>query len=129
MAITYTIKNDGSLVHAIGTGELSTEDSLAYIRSLAGEENLKVPHDTLLDLNDISTISVQEEDLKKISDLIQTNPAKLSARKFAVVAHQSKIFALGNSYQNLEKSFDENTIVFNDIKTAIAWLGITSLDE
>jgi hypothetical protein len=123
--IDFKLEREGTFVSAHATGTLSLEDFVSMQKEMRSNKDLKDPHDTLLDVREVSDIQISEKDLKTISQGLTSGSKKLGARKLAIVAHEDLAFLLGSKYGIVEKGVSETVIVFVSIDVARTWLGFT----
>ena len=125
MSLKYKLEREGTLVLAKATGALSVEDFMSMQEKMFSDVDLKVPHDTLLDVRDVSDIQISEDDLYIIAQGLTSGPKQLGARKLAIVASEELAFLLGKKYGLVDKGVSETVIVFVNIDVARTWLGLS----
>ncbi len=125
MPIIYHLEKEGTIVSAQATGILSLEDFMSMQKEMISDMDLRDPHDTLLDVRDVSDIQMTEKDLSTIAQSLTSGPKKLGARKLAIVASEELAFLLGKKYGIVEKGVVETVIVFVNIDVARTWLGLS----
>jgi hypothetical protein len=122
--IEYTLEKDGGAVIAQATGVINLESFMNLRKALIADENLRDPHNTLLDARNVSHIEITEEDLVEIAKGLTSGPKKLGANRLAIVARKEQAFDLGKKYRAVEKGVEENVVVFYNISVARTWLGL-----
>lgn len=121
MPITYTVLDDGTLVHTKVSGVLAEEDVLAHESALVNDPAVKPGFRELFDARQITGLEVTEETILEIARIDQENPAKMSRSKSAVVTADEEAFR----WQRLFNPAESKTVIaFSNINTARTWLGI-----
>jgi hypothetical protein len=123
MPIEYHLEKNGALVVATATGVINLKSFMDMAEAMRADENLRDPHDTLLDARKVSRIELTEEELSEIAKGLTAGPRKLGANRLAIVAKEEQAFQLGRKYKTIEKDVQENVVVFYNLDVAQTWLG------
>lgn len=124
MPIEYKLKHNGTVVLARATGTLTLDDFLTMQKQLNADPFLQTPHKTLLDVRNVATIQIEEDDLKKIAQSLTAGQKRLGAEQLAIVATTAQAFRLGKKYGETPKDVKEIVVVFSNLDVAQIWLGI-----
>lgn len=124
MSLEYELQENGKIVIAHATGVLTLQDFISMAENMKRDDDLRDPHNTLLDVRSVSEVRLTDEDLQTIADGLTSGSRKLGARKLAIVATKEQSFNLGNKYQHVTKGVSETVIVFYSAETARTWLGL-----
>lgn len=123
MPLEYEVLEEGTLVHAVASGNFLLEDCLAYERAVAQDERVRAGYRELYDVSAVESFSFDPEDMSSIAEASASNPKDRPGRRVAIVVNSSEGFQLARLYRDLTAEL-ENVIVFNDEATARIWLGV-----
>jgi len=126
MALTYSIKLDGSLILAVARGTVTYQDVLDYVTSLTSDECIKPGMKELIDLRAADKTEVTSSGLLGVAMFTALHKEKLRGTKCAMVAGKDLAFGLAKTYQAYSESegIEVDRRVFTDFDEACEWLGI-----
>lgn len=124
MPVEYKLEKNGTIVVAQASGVLTLDSFKALQKALNADEELRSPHNTLLDVRFVDSVELTEQDLATIAQSLTAGRKKLGAEKLAIVARDEQAFVLGDKYGTVEKGVEEHVIVFVHMEVARQWLGL-----
>ena len=124
MGITYRIDKARGITVVLWDKLVTSEQFLAHVRTLLADAEW--PPQQRLHLCDLRQASIDasidEACLKSAADLYGTKREKISTMKVAIVAGEA--FAKSKQFERFMSPYSATVIVFNNIETACAWLGV-----
>lgn len=127
MPIKYELANDGCFIHAVASGEVSSEELVAYEIAHASDERIKSPLSELLEIQPGAFCNLTQDDVAAIFDSRkQPGRASLTHRCAVVVSPgDTHAWNLARFYEGMAMLHSpEIMIVFGDRNTAKSWLGV-----
>jgi hypothetical protein len=123
MGIVYHIDREEGITYVVWDGIVGAEQWLSHVQQLLSDPDW--PTARGLHLTDLRTCNldstIDESILEKGAGMFGNHP-KISAVKAAIVAHNAFHKAL--LYERFLLRFKPSVIVFHDLETAGAWLGV-----
>ncbi|MBI3845167.1 MAG: hypothetical protein HY292_11085 [Planctomycetes bacterium] len=128
MGIAYRIDLDRGVTFVLWDKRVTAVEFLAHVRKLISDSEW--PPAKRLHLCDLrhATLdaSIDEAKLKEAADLYGTKREKIAMMKIAIVAGDA--FAKSTLFERFVSHYGPTVIVFNNLETACAWLGIAVSD-
>ena len=124
MPITYTVLPEHSALLVKAEGVVDLRQFIGHLSSLADDPAVPADHVTLLDARRVTVLQLSEEDIVAISAFTAAHPARIIARKLAIVVLKSSESRLARQYERLASQCQETTIVFFNTAAACRWLGL-----
>ncbi|MBN2226542.1 MAG: hypothetical protein JW763_04185 [candidate division Zixibacteria bacterium] len=128
MPLRYQVSTDGFYVRATCYGILTSEDVIAYIQKLMEDDRVKPGFRQLFDVSGVEDAMIAPDQYKSVTDVVLGNPKKGKNNMLAIVAGTGKVYLKARQYEVATSPHIENAIVFNSIRTAEIWLGVTDLE-
>ena len=124
MPIDHEILNDGEMLISIATGVLSGDDLADHIFWQINQlgETLNKDYQHVFDTTSADDVAMDEDDMKRISQIILTYGKERGKTAIALVAVHPEIRKLSYYYKSLSEITDTITEVFSDRLEAENWL-------
>jgi hypothetical protein len=127
MPITYSVKLDGKLIHAVGEGIITTDDLTEFFKAQSQDERIKPGMLALGDLRKVTDDSqVATEGIWEFVKSQKLKPNTFQARKRALLVSRESIEAtcfVVEALTTLEQVQIESK-TFYSLDEACQWLGI-----
>lgn len=128
MPIDYQIRHDLRLVWATAHGIVRAEDLFEYQRTVWGRPDVSGYHE-LVDMSAVEDIPAPTpEGIRALAATSASMDPPVAHHKFAIVAPDDFVFALGRMYQThrgLVHGSSKEVSVFRTLPSALAWLGVS----
>ncbi len=124
MPITYAVSDDGSFVWATVIASLTPEELFKYEQKTAKDERIRPGFRELFDVTQTDQVQVSKETMEQVRNLSAMNPKKGSGNQLAIVA-RGESFDHARYYEQIATPQLQNVIVFNNLNTALIWLGVS----
>jgi hypothetical protein len=131
MPIEYKVSPDGNFIHAIASGQVTSQEFVDYEIAHAIDKRIKSPVSELLEIRINAFRNVSRDDIAAVFE----------RRKEMVIPHTRHrcaiVVSIGDSHAwNLAKFYEgmaalhspEAVIVFGDLELAKVWLGIEFIE-
>ena len=123
MSNAYTIYKEEGLVFEVWAGKISKEELIHHVIKHINDPALPAAPKLLVDISAASfDHSIGEKEIDEFVNLYRERRDKLAGAKVAVVATHD--FDRAKKYERKAITLSIDVIVFNEIGTACAWLGI-----
>jgi len=124
MPIDQEISNDGKMVISTSTGVITGQDLADHMFWLINQFGISIYSDYqhLFDTVAADRVDINEEDMKRISQIILTYGQGRGKISTAIVAAQDDIRKMAYYYKLLSEVTDITVEVFDDRSEAEAWL-------
>jgi len=128
MPITYTVHNEGNLVHAIASGTVTDSDLLDYETAFANDDRIMSGSDVLFEIKPDSIVTITDNGMLKIIEQRENLAKKAKFYRCAIVisGKNRQIWKMAQRYKKINESkfTDVITILFSAVGVAQKWLGI-----
>lgn len=128
MPVTYSVKNNGTFVHAVATEPLTTEHVCEFQDALWQDDRVKPGYKLLFDESQILESRIDAQGLETIVAREKSEQAKRPA-KLAIVAGPGSAFPRALEYEKMISPDTERVIVFHNREIAMHWLGMPESDH
>jgi hypothetical protein len=128
MSVTYTIHNEGHLVHAIASGRVIDKDLLGYEISIANDDRIVPGSDVVFEIKPDCVVTITGEGMQKVIERREALAKKRKSYRCAIVIPY-KNRQLWETAQYYKKKNELKfpgivTVLFSDMGVAGEWLGI-----
>jgi len=106
---------------------LRAEEVLDYETAIATDDHVKPGFKELVDVSGITQANITDDDFRKIRDLMKAGDKRTPKNRLAIVVSKDSSFRNARYFEQLVESLI-TVIVFNNLQTAIIWLGRTEKD-
>ncbi len=127
MSLTYGVSADGSFVYAVAGGHLRPEDVLEYETAISADDRVKRGFKEIVDVSGITEASITADDFQKVRDMMRASGKRTRRNRLAIVVSRDSSFKNARYFEQLVDP-ELTVIVFNNIQTAMVWLGVTEKD-
>ena len=127
MAITYEVLNGGHFIHAIASGEVSSEEFIQYEIDHAIDKRIKSPVAELFLIKPNACKHITQDDMRKILERRRAIERPPTPHACAILVSSEDVHAwrLAKFYEGMVTlHYPESVIVFGDEHTARIWLGV-----
>jgi hypothetical protein len=119
MPCSYRIDKERRLVIGVGTGTVTKEDIILYLRSMQNDDAFDSHYDKIEDTRNVTELKVNNVDLQEISQIIILDK---SARR-ALVASRDLLFGVSRMFEAYRGSEQEGNFgVFRNKDEALQWI-------
>ncbi|MDJ0829038.1 MAG: hypothetical protein QNI92_04240 [Desulfobacterales bacterium] len=122
MPVEFAVDQTGTFVHAKATGTLTEEDLQIYEKSTLEDERIAIGFWELFDASELIESNLNTRGLKRIAQMVRSNPKRNEASNLAIVVSKASTFDDARVFERIVSKF-QNVIVFNSVNTARMWLG------
>jgi len=122
--VSYTVSTDGSFVWATVIASLTPEELYEYEQKTAIDERIRPGFRELFDVTQTDQVEVTKETMEQVRNLSAVNPKKGKGNQLAIVA-RGQSFDHARYYEYITAPNLQNVIVFNNLNTALLWLGVS----
>jgi hypothetical protein len=129
MPITYTVHNEGQLVHAIASGAVADNDPVDYETAFANDDRIILGPDVVFVIKPDSIVTITDNGLLKVIEHKENLAKKAKFYRFAIVTSgiDRQIWDMAQFYKimmNKLKFPGVVALVFVSLRAAQKWLGL-----
>ncbi len=124
MPISYSVKNRGRFIHVVASGAITPAELLEYQQALGEDE--RIDHGNNCELFDATKAvgsDISQEALQVMAERLRESPEAFGSERVAIVINGAENYEKARYYEELVAE-TENIIVFNEVSTALTWLGV-----
>lgn len=121
MPIEYVVEEANNVVYATGTGIVSDEDFLDYVRRFLADARIRPGYRELVDLTRATKGAISPGLFDRIAQMDREQPGQQLGSRTAIVVPDSESFLLASAYGLKAQA---PVIVFSNLDVARTWLGL-----
>jgi len=120
MPITYEVRDGGTFVYTLATGEIANQDLLDYQAAVLSDPRVMPGFDELFDAITAFEAGLSKEAIEQMIEVDSEHVEKLRRGKCAIVVRSG--FELARHFEQTHGG-PHNVVVFHNLDVALVWLG------
>lgn len=137
MPVTYSILENGSLIHARAEGVVDDVALISHLRDFGQDERVRATHRTLFDFRAAEDCTITSQAVRSAAKLVEAARARRLRRaneadakpRIALLVPSDVAFGLGRMFGSLVAHLSGEVCVFRDEVEARRWLHLEPEDD